>query len=249
MGKNINLKDLNLSLVNLLYQQYKSFILPAVVILVSLIVILMILIPQAQGLLQNQELLKEEQEKLSVLKNNYKLLVSMDEAQVSGDLQTLSKAFPSNKDFAGILNTISYNSVRSGVSISDFTFQVGDVKKTTDTDNPDSPSLKLRLNISASPGAVIKFVSELYRSFPIAQATVIKSNQEQANITLTFPFKAFPELKVDNFTSLNQLSASETKLIEQIQSYNDTSLVFSFPLEDFSSEATSSATKSTNPFE
>src|SRR3990167_958634 len=117
--KGVNLKDLNLniSLVNILYRQYKEFIIPIVAIIVSIILVVIIVIPQTQGLLQNQEELKKEQEKLTVLKNNYNLLVNMDEAQVTSNLQSLTKALPPNKDFVGVINTISYNSVRSNIFI------------------------------------------------------------------------------------------------------------------------------------
>ena len=248
--KGVNLKDLNLniSLVNILYIQYKEFIIPIVAIIVSIILVVIIVIPQTQGLLQNQEELKKEQEKLTVLKNNYNLLVNMDEAQVTSNLQSLTKALPPNKDFVGVINTISYNSVRSNIFIEDFEFLVGDISKQP-KESSDFPFLTLKLSLSGSAESVINFISELYKSIPMAEVIDIKSTSENSTVTVLFYYKTFSQGSVTSDFPLTELTKKEQGIIDDISSWNDTSGELFLPIVGSTEgEASPSATTNSGPF-
>lgn len=251
LNKGLNLKDLDLntSLVNILYRQYKAFLLPIVAIIVSIILVGIIIIPQTQILLKNQEELKKEQDKLSILKNNYSLLSSMDEADLNANLQTLSRVLPNGKDFIGVINTISYNSVRQDVSIDDFSFQVGEINKDL-ADEAEFPFLTLTLNVSGNPLSVLRFISELYKSSPVVQVTNIKTTSEQSTLKLQFYYKVFAKGGVPADLAITSLSKQETELINTVSSWNDTSQGFSLPIAVSSDDQSSSpsATGISNPF-
>ncbi|OGH06491.1 MAG: hypothetical protein A2171_01860 [Candidatus Levybacteria bacterium RBG_13_35_9] len=252
LSKGLNLKDLNLnaSLLSILYRQYKEFMLPIVVVVVSIILVVIIVIPQTQAFLQNREELKKEQDKLSILKNNYSLLSGMDEADLNVNLQALSKALPSNKDFIGVINTISYNSVRQDVSIDDFEFQVGEISKNT-ADELESPFLSLTLNVSGSPQSILKFMAELYKSMPIAQVTNIKTSAGQSTLKLQFYYKSFAKGNISADTIIAPLSKEETELVKTVSSWNDTSQGFSLPIaisSESQASASPSATEISSPF-
>lgn len=251
LNKGLNLKDLDLSpsLFNILYRQYKAFLLPIVAIIVSIILVGIIIIPQTQILLKNQEELKKEQDKLSILKNNYSLLSGIDEADLNSNLQTLSKVLPNGKDFIGVINTISYNSVRQDVSIDDFSFQVGEINKDL-ADEAEFPFLTLTLNVSGNPLSVLRFISELYKSSPVVQVTNIKTTSGQSTLKLQFYYKAFTKGGVSADFAITPLSKQEAELINTVSSWNDTSQGFSLPIA-VSSDAQSSspsATGTSNPF-
>jgi len=251
LNKGLNLKDLdlNVSLVNILYRQYKAFLLPIVAIIVSIILVGIIIIPQTQILLKNQEELKKEQDKLSILKNNYSLLSSMDEADLNANLQTLSKVLPNGKDFIGVINTISYNSVRQDVSIDDFSFQVGEISKDL-ADEAEFPFLTLTLNVSGNPQSVLRFISELYKSVPVVQVINIKTTSGQSTLKLQFYHKAFVKGGISADSAIAPLSKQETELINTVSSWNDTSQGLFLPIgiSSDAQAASPSATGTPSPF-
>ncbi|PIR80401.1 MAG: hypothetical protein COU25_00325 [Candidatus Levybacteria bacterium CG10_big_fil_rev_8_21_14_0_10_35_13] len=253
LDKGLNLKDLdlNVSLVNILYRQYKEFILSLAAILVSVVLVIAVVIPQTQNLLKNREELKKEQEKLSVLKNNFSLLSGLDEADLSQNLQLLSRALPSGKDFIGIINTISYNSIRQDVTIDDFEFQVGDISENAKAES-DSPFLNLTLNVSGNPQSVTGFISELYKSTPVTEVVNIKSTSGQGTLKLQFYYKAFVKSDISSEIPMTPLSKQENDLINTVSKWNDTSLVFSLPIgvtpEEQSATPSAGSTEPTSPF-
>lgn len=251
LNKGINLKDLdlNVSLVNILFRQYKVFILPILAIIVSVVLVVIIIIPQTQILLQNQEELKREQDKLSTLKNNYTLLSNLDEADINLQLQTLSKVLPTGKDFIGVINTISYNSVREDVSIYDFEFQVGEISK-NQADDSEFPFLNLTLNVSGNTQSILGFISALYKSTPVVEIINIKTASGQSTLKLQFYYKAFAKREVLADSVITPFSKQETELIDTVSSWNDTSQGFFLPIgiSSDAQAASPSATETSSPF-
>src|ERR1035437_7042275 len=122
-----NGKKFNVELNNLLilYRHYKDYFLPFGIILASILVVFIVVIPQFQQYLVLQEQLKVETQKLDVLKANYNFLSNLDSSKSNTDFGNLTYALPSSKDFAGIMNSISYASAKTGVLVGDFQFAVG----------------------------------------------------------------------------------------------------------------------------
>ena len=128
-----DLKDIrfnaDLSTFLTVYKQYKNFFLPFAVIAASLILFFIILIPQVQGVISAKATESEEIRKLESLKNSNSNLSLMNEEELTKDLTALNKVLPGTKDFAGIINSISSNAAKSGVSVGNFEFTVGDLNE------------------------------------------------------------------------------------------------------------------------
>lgn len=255
LHKNISNLHLNIDAgtVSILYQKYKSFILPIVVIVASIVLFFVFVMPQIQNLLNAKDQETIEKQKLEKLKANYSALLSMDQATLNTNFQTLTSALPSNKDFVGIINSISYNSAKSGVVIGDFQFAVGDISKPSD-DTSAFPSIQIKLNVSGGPKAIQSFISALYNSSPLAEVITLGQGGNSASITVQFYYKAFPQGSLNDETSVIPLSTSDKSLIDKISSWDSSSFFLPsiFPSEIASSssslEATSSAKNNSSPF-
>ena len=169
-----NLGKVNLDIENIkvLYNHYKEFLLPVGVILASILVIIYIIFPQIQQYFSSQSLVSVEQQKLNTLKNNYNLLVSLDDTQITSNLKTLSSALPAQKDFAGIIDAISYVSAKTGVSVGNFEFSLGNLSASNFAGTA-YPSTKLEISLKGDSKNIANFVSEIVKTMPIAEVTAV----------------------------------------------------------------------------
>lgn len=235
------------------YRHYKDNILPIVVILACILILFFVIVPEFKQFLSTQQQLKTETEKLGVLENNYNFLSSLDESQTENDYKMLSRALPSNKDFVGIMNAISISSQKTGVSVGDFDFSLGNLDKTTvDT---AFPSIKININLVGNASLIAKFITELYKTAPVSEVTTIKVTGSVASLEIRFYYKPFPPLNISDESPVVPYSSQTLSLIKQISSWNNTnqdSLFPFLPIASSSSEqifsSSSSAGSNPSPF-
>ncbi|MBI3984620.1 MAG: hypothetical protein HY344_01570 [Candidatus Levybacteria bacterium] len=244
MDLNKDIKDIhinfNSSTLNILYRKYKSFLLPTVAIIACLILFFMVVIPQLQGVLDAKQKEQVARERLNKLKNNFVLLSSMDEISLGQDLQSLSRGLSPSKDFAGIINSISYNALNASVVLSDFEFTVGDISEKEPNTTP-FPSLRLDLRVSGNPPAILNFIKRLYASTPLTEVTSIAISGNSATIKLQFYYKAFPQGTISNETPIISFSEKEKDLIEEITNWGSGVANASLILNTVPQEASSSS--------
>lgn len=252
MDLNKDLKfSLNPNTLNILYRKYKIFLLPVFIIIACFVVFIIIVTPQLRALLNSIDQGKIEQQKLQTLKNNYNILSNMNEISLNTNFQSLTKTLPPTKDFAGIINSISYNSLISGVTVGDFQFNVGDIAKAPE--GALFPNLQMKLNVSGNSKAILLFISNLYKSVPIAEVTNIKYSGILATLSLQFYYKAFPQDSINDDIAISQFSPRDLSLINSISSWNNSSLNFgsseSLPVTPQQSiQKSSSSSANFNPF-
>lgn len=252
MDLNKDLKfSLNPNTLNILYRKYKKFLLPVFIIIACFVIFVVIVTPQLRALLNSMDQGKIEQQKLQTLKNNYNILSNMNEINLNTNFQSLTKTLPSTKDFAGIINSISYNSLISGVNVGDFQFNVGDVEKAPV--GALFPNLQMTLNVSGNSKAILLFISNLYKSVPVAEVTNIKHSGVSATLSLQFYYKAFPQDSINDDIAISQFSPKDLSLINSVSSWNNSSLNTGFseslPITPQPSlQQTSSPSANPNPF-
>lgn len=242
MDLNRDIKDIHLNInsttFNILYRKYKSFVLPSIIIIACIILFFMIIIPQIQGLLDAKDKEKIERQKLELLKNNYNLLLNMDETKLNSDFEILARALPSGKDFAGIINAISDKSVKAGVTIGDFEFTVGDISKSQVGDSA-FPSILISLDVAGNSKAVLNFVTSLYKSMPLNAITTIEQGGDSARIKLQFYYKAFPQGPISNETPISAFTSNDIFLISELTLWDTPAEIDFIPLSPGISEDSS----------
>jgi Tfp pilus assembly protein PilO len=245
MDNNLNFKKTNIDLENLkvLYRHYKEFLLPVGVILVSILVIIYVIFPQIQQYFSSQSAVQAEQQKLDTFRSNYNLLISLNDATIASDLNILSSALPSQKDFAGIIDAISYVSAKTGVSVGNFEFSLGNLSA-SNFGGTAYPSTKINISLRGDAKSIARFVEEVAKTMPIAEVTSINIADNTGSMTILFYYKPFPVQNVSDSVSIAPLSASQQTLIKTISSWNSTSQAEMLSLPNVT--ATSSA--STSPF-
>ena len=218
-------KKFNLEFNNLLilYRHYKDYFLPIGVILVCVLVVLWVVIPQFQQYLSSQQELQTQMQKLEVLKTNYNFLSNLDNSQSNAELTALTFALPSGKDFAGMMNAVSYASAKTGVSVGDFQFSLGSLSVVSAQETSAYPSIKIDINLAGNAQAIVKFVQELYRTAPASEVTSVKINGGAASVSILFYYKSFLSQTVDDSAPITILSSQDQALIKNVTAWNNSS--------------------------
>jgi Tfp pilus assembly protein PilO len=243
-------KKFNVEFENLiiLYKHYKDYLLPLGVILACVLMVIFVIVPQFEQYFSLQDQLKIETQKLTVLKSNYLFLSNLDNASATSDLNTLSLALPQNKDFAGIMNSISFVSAKTGVSVGDFEFSVGNLSNAA-AGVISYPSISIDVNLVGSTQAIMQFITELYKTAPASEVTNIKIGGHAGSITVLFYYKTFSLQNVDQTVPIVALSAKDTQLIKDVSTWNN---VASGQIVSFTpsvpTETASSSGSNTSPF-
>lgn len=256
MDLNKDLKNINfnpdLSTIVTVYKQYKNFFLPIAIIAASIVLFFVILIPQVQGVISAKEEEQVERQKLETLKNSYNNLTNMNQETLGSKLESLTRALSNYKDFAGIINSISSNSVKTGVLVGNFEFSVGDVSKSTE--GVAFPSIQITLNLSGSPKATLDFMKSLYESVPLAEVTSIKTSGDASTLKVQFYYKSYPQISINNSSPIALLSEKENSTITTVSSWGDNVSASLLPLGlegslDENQSSGSPSSSRANPFE
>ena len=216
-------KKFNLEFNNLLilYRHYKDYFLPIGVILACVLVVFWVVIPQFQQYLGSQQELQTQMQKLEVLKTNYNFLSNLDNSQSNAELTALTFALPSGKDFAGMMNAVSYASAKTGVLVGDFQFSLGSLSGVSTQETSAYPSIKIDINLVGNTQAIVKFVQELYKTAPASEVTSVKVNGGAASVSILFYYKPFLSQTVDDSAPITILSSQDQALIKNVTAWNN----------------------------
>lgn len=247
MDKKDNKFNFEFDNVLILYKHYKAYFLPAGIICACVLVILLVVVPQFQQYLGAQQELNAQVEKLKLLKNNYNFLSTLDDTQINSDFNSLTFALPSGKDFAGIMNAISYVSAKTGVPVGDFNFSLGNLSNVAEGVSA-YPSIRIDVNLVGSPQETMQFIAELYKTAPVSEVTNIKISGNSASIEILFYYKPLPPQKIDDSAPIEVLSQQNLSLVTKISAWNNTSNQYLTPVVPsvFSEPSVATASSSQN---
>lgn len=232
--------NIDINTIKILYKKYKEHIIYVLVIFITILLFLFAVLPRIKDLGKLNNDRKIELNKVSILKNNLDLLSNLDDSKLDSQLLVVSSALPSEKDFEGVLNAVSLASGRSGVSIGDYEFQVGDLSQRLSVKATGFPFLTLVVNIKGTPSQIVKFVGSLFKSTPISEVTSILQNTNSATISIVFYYKTLPPVQLDDSRQITPLSQKGREIIDTLSAWG----VGNLPQP----EVPISSTSSTSPF-
>ncbi len=204
--------------LRVLYRRHKTYLFPFLAFTVSLVIIVVVIIPEVQQMfaLKSQEEMIGQ--KITIIRQNLTFLSTLNDANTNKQLQTATTALPSEKDFTGILSTISQAAAESGVLVGDFSFQVGELSASSKTTS--LPTIDIVLAVSGGGIEGIKrFLHELANRFPLSQITSVHVNDTTSSVTVSFFFRPFPSLKTDGSQTISPLSQSDISVLDKLSSF------------------------------
>lgn len=212
-----NKAHIDLDIIKLLYFKYRAFTLPLVVIFISLYVFFQFVIPQIQNFLSVKDEVAASEQTLAVLTQNYNALASLNVNDLQSSLDTATQAVPQVKDFAGILNAISTAAGLSGVTVNDYSFQIGDINNITDPSTANQ-TIQISLTIQGDLEQTKKFVDALSKQFPLSEVTSLSVGGANSTvISASFYYATPPKLIFNDTSPLPILSVSQKKILSDLE--------------------------------
>jgi hypothetical protein len=221
MKKQVNLDQ---QTILLLYKKNKSYIIPVLVIITCLFLFFALIIPQINNLLELQKQLRSEQDKLSLLKANLVSLTNLDASTLESQYNITTSVLPVNKDFAGIINAVSIAAGKTGLSVGDYDFAVGDVSK-PQTNVTKFPFMQLSINLLGDVTSASKFISELYKTAPLCEVVSLDSSFNSISVTINFYFKTIPPVNFKEEVPLQGISSKNQAILNDVSSWSNTSTI------------------------
>lgn len=222
-----------------IFSKNKAYIVPVVVIFISIILFFQFVIPQFNAFLVIRKDAQAASSKLAALKANLSLLVNVNDETLDLQLKTLSVALPTKKDYIGILNSIYLTSQKTGVNLGNFSLKIGDISKSDSADKLQVVSLSLPINSSIA--AVSSFIDAIGSTLPLVEVNSVKAGNVSSTVNLSFYYKSLDLSKYNQNIHVGPISQNGLIIIDKLNKFNDPNAIsretMIFPI------ATSSAAK------
>lgn len=209
----------DLKSLKFIFNKNKSYILPVVVMLISIILFFQFVIPQFNTLLEVQKEAKESSLKLEVLRKNLDILTNVDDEVLDSQFKILNLALPLNKDFIGILNSVNSTAQKTGVSLGGFSFRIGDISKSEDGDN--FPVVKLSVPINSGITAINSFVETIIKTLPLSEVYSVKVGNVSSMVNLSFYYKPLDVSSYSQDILVNPISQRGLTLVGQLGEFGN----------------------------
>jgi len=210
---------IDINTLKFLYERQKAFIIPVIVIVVCFILLLKFIMPQFQALFTLGREAKKDSSRINVLKNNLNLLSNLSDSTLDSQVQILTVALPTNKDFIGIIDAISYASSVAGVNVAEFQLQIGDLSQAP-TDTSAFSSISLNLSVNGSVDDINKFIKALYTTLPLSEVTSIGVGNTSSTVAINFSYKPLPPVTYNDATPIHPIPNSGLTLINKLSNFN-----------------------------
>jgi hypothetical protein len=199
---------------------YYSFTLIVFPILLCGVLIFSLIIPEISDWLSIRREVLAVKEKITILQNNIAFMSNLDRTTLNGQLQTATTVLPSVKDFSVMLNAINDASVVSGISLDDFTFQVGDITSSADKEGDtrfqNIGVIQITFVARGKLDQIKRFIVALRNCAPLSEVISLDGNGETVSVSVQFYQKFMPRLTIIADKPLQPISAMELGLLEQI---------------------------------
>ncbi|HEV2339277.1 MAG TPA: hypothetical protein VGT05_00750 [Patescibacteria group bacterium] len=214
MNKKINLDQ---TVFLLLYYKYREYIFPFIVIISCLIIFFQFIMPQIQDWFTLQDQISITSEQIDTLSQNVKILSNIDDKRLDSLLTTAKTALPGQKDFAGILNAISSAASIAGVTLGDYSFQVGSIQGNGTQTYSGQLSVQVQLTISGGIEEAKSFIAALHTQFPLSNVTGLVINSSTlTSVTANFYYSPFPMTSFDETKPVQTITKADEDFLNQL---------------------------------
>lgn len=220
MNLPISLQNLS---TRLIYLRYKRFFVPFILVVSSILLGFFVVMPQFNDYIKTkaqERAIAEENEKIS---KSIQILSGVTDSDLSTDLSVALSAIPLQKDYIGVLGSISEAAAKSGVGLSDFSFSIGNVSK-VDSNTP----LQITLQVEGSIDAVEQFLTNLSTSLPLSSITKTDITGSSSQINIVFYYKEKPSAPKELSSTLTPLSLQDKALLQKLSTFTNGNEAFFF---------------------
>lgn len=238
--------SLDIETLRAVFNNNRQYIIFISIILIAIVLFFKALMPQFSDLSTTLNSRKDALQKLQVLRNNLILLSNINDISLDANLAIAIKALPKDKDFEAVLNSLSSAANKSGVTLGNFEFKVGDLSSLSSTGS-QLPSLSMTILVNSGVRGAAAFLRNLSSSLPLCEIKKVDINGNYTTVDVVFYYKSLPSMIVPKDSIIIPLSSKQLDIVNQLSSWDQPSMQF-INAPSASAGALPVATSSASPF-
>jgi len=197
-----------------IYYKYQLFVVPLVTILVCILLFWFVVMGQIQYFFSVKDQITVNERDLQVLHQNLKTVTSLDDASLTTTLTVATQALPIEKDFAGIVNSLQTAASIAGVSLEDYSLQIGNLSGLTSQGKSAQLPVQLNVILKGSISQAQVFIHQLKNQFPLSDSVAISiSGDKLVTVTCVFYYAQLPKIVFKDTSLLPSLEKDDQQLL------------------------------------
>ncbi|HUQ85412.1 MAG TPA: hypothetical protein VM077_03755 [Candidatus Limnocylindrales bacterium] len=228
-----------------LYFRFKDSSLYSISIILATITICFmliasIIIPLANNYFSLRSEVIAKREQIRVVNENIEFMKNLNKDELEDQLAIVTSAVPAQKDFGGIIDALSDSSAKSGASVNDYKFVIGEIasgsarkvgeKKTV------SQTIDMTISLEGNTLKVRNFLKELSEKSPLVEVFEIDGSSEYTLVKLKFHYKPYPVITIKADEAIAAVSPKKREVIEKLSKWKSTPI---FNVEDLPTSSSS----------
>lgn len=197
---------------------YYSLTFFGLVFVISFVLIWKLVYPQIMNWFSVNAEIARTQERIKNIDSNILALSQMNDVLISQNLEVAAHALPTEKDFIGILLSISQAAQTSQVSLDDYSVVVGDLVDPVGR-KQKLGSMQLKLNLGGGIIRVREFLTQIQTSVPLAEIANISSEKNSSEIVILFYYKPLSDITLNDTKPLKKLTTEEQDLLKTLDEW------------------------------
>jgi len=196
----------------------RSYLIPFAIILVCLVAFYLVVLPNISSIfaLRDQEASLNSQ--VAQLQANQTSLSSINDKAYASYLAILTRALPQIKDYTGVIKELGAAANVSGVTLSDYSFQVGNLA-TLSANLSSQNSLSVNFQANADINDAQVFIEDLLKSVPLCEISSVNISDGVANINASFFYQPFTTPPFNATIPIYSPSGNDISLINSIKDW------------------------------
>jgi len=146
--------------------------------------------------------------------------------QLDSEVQIVSNALPSEKNFELILGAINEAATRSNALISGYRF--ADNINSSSSPGQSFPVLLFEIDIAGNLDQAADFAQELYKTYPVSSIESISYSNGISVLAVEFYYKPFVSLSEEQGGVVRRKNAKELSTMSEISQWNQVSTDLEF---------------------
>lgn len=201
---------------------YKKLMIPAALVLSSVIILLFIILPQISSISDQLLIIKNQQEEVSTLKASLNVLTGQPNTELDTGFATSIHALPTGKDIALIFSVLSESATATNIILKEFSLTIGGVHGRAA--KLDSGATLPKVNVTASIGGTerrdfVSFASELQKRLPLSELSRLDMSEDSATVEIAFFYKPYDITQTKKLDKILPLSQADLNLLNKLREW------------------------------
>ncbi len=202
---------------NPLYAKYSLFIIPAITIIISVLILVLVTIPQTFKLIKNNQLVEELKQQKTAYQSKITTLNKVDTTQYKTDLNNVLTILPNEKEIPSAINSILQVISLSGLTLTNFS--IGN----SGTPINGVENFIVSIDVTGSANQIKELINFADRSSRLIKITSLSLNYGSDGVSqttidvLVFYAPLDTSIKTDDSQAITLLSSDDQTLLDKIK--------------------------------